>query len=177
MITVRRHIFGIAAGITATVLLFPGCFGMANQVLEPDDQFGHRFAGQADDGRRTIVIAPADESRTYNIFPATYETVNVRIAPITDQNASTGVPVELLIKGAFPDACTTLHDVIQERAGNIINITLEMRRPRGAICATVLRPYRFYLALEGFFMEGSYSVLLNDRSHPFAVRRLGDGAM
>ncbi len=153
------------------VLLLSGCFGVANQVTEPDDQFGHRIEGDTGDGRRTIVIGPADESRSYNIFPATYQSVKVRIATLTDQNAATGVAVELLIKGAFPDACTALHRVNQERSGHIVNVNLEMRRPQGAVCATVLRPYRFYLTLDGTFAEGSYSVLLNDRAHAFEVRR------
>lgn len=144
---------------------------MANQTTEPEDEFGHRFEGDSGDGRSTIVITPEDEARTYRYFPATYESVKARVAPVTALNESEGVPVELLIKGAFPDACTVLHDVVQERTGHIITIELTMRRPQGAVCATVMRPYRFYLALDGLYSLGSYTIKMNDRAHPFMVLR------
>jgi len=34
----------------------------------------------------------------------------------------------------------------------------------------VMRPYRFYLRLDGTYGEGSYTLKLNNRVFPFSVR-------
>ena len=159
----------------ATVLVAGpiGCLSSSSAITDPDGQFGHRVAGESPDGRNTIVIQPPEADRTYTFFPATYQTVHVRSSTHTD-SAADGSSVEILVKGAFPDACTALHDVDQERAGNVIRVALRMRRPTGAVCASVLRPYRFYLELEGLYSVGVYSLLLNDKSNPFEIRVLAD---
>ena len=38
-----------------------------------------------------------------------------------------------------------------------------MRRPNGTVCASVMRPYRFYVLLEGNFDDGNYALKVNDR--------------
>ena len=87
-------------------------------------------------------------------------------SPVQDQD----VGVEVLVKGAFPDACMELHAIEQERTGNIVNATLDMRKPQGAICASVRRPYRFYVMLEGRYNLGNYTLKLNDQAISFQVR-------
>lgn len=149
---------------------FAACSGSSGTVINPDDQFGHRVDGSTPDGRSTIVIQAPEVGREYNYYPAIFQSVNVRAEPSEGQAAATGVSVEVLVKGAFPDACTELHDVNQERAGNVIRVVLRMRRPVGAVCASVLRPYRFYLELDGVYAVGAYSLLLNDESNPFEIR-------
>jgi hypothetical protein len=151
------------------VPLFYGCLGSSNSVRDPDEQFGHRVEGETPDGRTTIVIQAPDSDRTYQFFPATIQSVTVRPAPVETAADETGVSVEILVKGAFPDACTELHDVEQERTGNLIRVSLEMRRPAGAVCASVLRPYRFYLELQGTYAVGAYTLFLNDKPWPFEV--------
>lgn len=147
-------------------LAISGCIALA--PLKAEDEFGHRVDGVSDDGRQTIMISPPDGATEYRFFDATYESVTIRPAKITSSTAKT--PVEVLIKGSFPDACSELHNVVQQRAGNLILVTLTMRRPGGAVCASVLRPYRYYLDLEGDYGVGSYSLKLNEVSHPFVVR-------
>ncbi|WP_457652190.1 hypothetical protein [Rhodocaloribacter sp.] len=162
----RRAAWLLGFGVAATLLA--GCLPSRPAERPPDDQFGNRVEGQGPDGRRTVVITPPDSARTYLYYPAVYDTVHVRPALPTD--AHTPVPVEVLVKGAFPDACMELHDVTQKRSGHLIEVTLTMRKPEGAVCASVLRPYRFYLTLEGTYEPGNYTLKLNGRTHPFVVR-------
>lgn len=149
-------------------LTIAGCLGTGREVVDPEDRFGHRVE-EDDDARQTIAITPPDTTRTYRYFPAIYDEVNVRPGPLDSGEGPANVQVELLIKGAFPDACSELHSVEQQRSGNLIDITLTMRRQRGAVCASVLRPYRFYLTLEGTYSPGSYRIELNDRLHTFQI--------
>ena len=51
-----------------------------------------------------------------------------------------------------------------------MEITLDTRRPRGALCAAVMRPYRFYLTLEGTYAAGPWTLKLNGAAYPFEVK-------
>ncbi len=150
------------------ILLFAGCLPSRPAELPPDDRFGNRIEGEGPDGRRTVVVTPPDSGRTYLYYPAVYDTVHVR--PAAPSDAHTPVPVEVLVKGAFPDACMEMHEVKQKRTGHLIEVTLTMRKPQGAVCASVLRPYRFYLSLEGLYEPGNYTLKLNGKAHPFTIR-------
>ena len=44
-----------------------------------------------------------------------------------------------------------------------------MRRRRGVLCASVVRPYRFYLVLEGQYEQGHYTLKINGVAHTFVV--------
>ena len=150
-----------------------GCSGSRSaEEISPDQRFGHRYEEHAPDGRRTISITPAESGVDYFYYPATFDSVNVRPAPFDVSVPVEGqdVEVEVLVKGAFPDACMELHSMSQERAGHIINATLEMRRQQGSICASVRRPYRFYVMLDGRYGTGNYTLKLNGRAIPFQVR-------
>jgi hypothetical protein len=138
-------------------------------VVTVDEQYGHRYDGQAPDGRETHVIVPADDAEEYAIHPAVFDTVHIR-PQMLESLKEAPVKVELLIKGSFPDSCTRLHSLVQERAGNIVNVSLDMRRPRSAICASVVRPYRFYVELEGEYSAGNYTLKLNDSIRTFTIR-------
>jgi len=146
--------------------------GCASVSVAPngEEQFGHRESGDSMDGRSTITVTPPEEGTEYRFFAATYDTAIIRPEVVASSTSDGGISVEVLVKGAFPDSCSQLHDVVQQKAGNLILVTLTMRRPQGAICASVLRPYRFYLELDGQFDPGPYSLKLNDISHPFVVR-------
>jgi len=147
------------------VVLLAAC--STTETVTVDDEgtdFGHRIEGETD-GRRTVVITPAGNVNDFEVSPAPYETVDIRIGRKDVQ----GTPIELLIKGALPDACTELHGVNQTRNNGEVIVQIQSRRPGGALCATVIRPYRFYLALDGAFAPGRYALDLNGRSHQFSV--------
>jgi len=154
-------------------MMLPACTALQPDISE-EERYGHRVNGEDSDGRTTIAVSAPREDIEYRLFDATYETVTIRPAALTQETLREGVPVEVLIKGAFPDACSELHDVTQQRAGNLILVTLTMRRPQGSVCASVLRPYRYYLDLVGTYTTGPYSLKLNDSTHPFEVHAPAD---
>jgi len=152
------------------IVWLASCAGTRNVEVPPDERFGHRFETEGPEGRRTIDLTQADSTGRYFYYPAAVDSVHIRPAPFSEDSAAVAaVPVELLIKGALPDACSELHEVKQNRYGHLVEIRVEMRRPQGAVCASVMRPFRFYLRLEGVYEPGSYSVKLNDRMYAFSV--------
>ena len=44
-----------------------------------------------------------------------------------------------------------------------------MRQPKETVCAAVVRPFRFYLVLDGAFEAGSYTLRFNGAPTPFQV--------
>ena len=170
------------SGIACVLLVFgmtTGCLGSREaEEVPPDQRFGHRYADSGPDGRMTTTIAQPDSAVSYFYYPAVFDTVVVRPEPFAPDipAASQRVNVEVLVKGAFPDACSELHDVEQERAGNILNVTLMMRKPEGSICASVRRPYRFYMMLDGQYDVGHYTLKLNDKTVAFQIRAPQDEA-
>ena len=168
---------GWLAGVLVLAGLVAACSGSRSaEEISPDERFGHRYEEHAPDGRRTISITPADSALDYFYYPATFDSVNVRPAPLEAGVPAEGqeVEVEVLIKGAFPDACMELHSISQERTGHIINATLEMRRQQGSICASVRRPYRFYVMLNGRYGIGNYTLKLNGQAISFQVLAAGE---
>ena len=148
------------------LLFLVGCLSANKAQTEPDSTFGNR-SEDGDEGRVTTVIGPAKGNQVYRYGEAFVDDVTVR--PATGDALE--LPVEVLIKGAFPDSCTELHEANQVRSGNLIEVTLRTRRPQGAMCASVIRPFRFYLTLDGLFEAGPYTLKLNGGVHPFEVRR------
>jgi len=119
-----------------------------------------------------MALTAPDTALAYLYYPTPVDTVHVRIAPY-DPEIPTDVQevaVEILAKGGLPDACSELHQVEQSRTAHILNVNLDLRRPKGVVCATVIRPYRFYLKLDGTFGQGAYTLRLNDRAYNFEIR-------
>lgn len=160
-----------ALALTALALGAAGCGLLGGGTPNPEARFGHRpDAAVTDDGRETVLIAPAADSAAYLAFPAFVDSVAVRAErPVLAPGETT--PVEVLVKGALPDACAELAGVRQSRSGAYVTVTLDMRTPRGRVCAAVARPYRFYLPLDGTFDAGSYVLTLNGAAHPFQIRQ------
>lgn len=154
-----------ALSFALVLVTLAGCTTVRRDNPTPETQFGQRD-DTSEDGRVTTVIGPADGSQVYRYRDALVEEVFVRHAPPSDQP----VAVEVLVKGAFPDSCTELHEATQERSANQISVTLRTRRPQGALCAAVIRPFRFYLELEGSYAPGNYTLSLNGGAHPFQIR-------
>jgi hypothetical protein len=145
--------------------------GMLGGQRTPDDQYGHRYERVAPDGRETVFVYPADSSESFVTLPAILDSVAVRPA-VAAATPGTPVEVEVLVKGTLPDACTTLDAVTQSRIGHLITATLTMRQPHGALCAQVVRPFRFYMPLEGTYEPGHYTFTLNGTAYPFRIRAL-----
>lgn len=159
----RALVGGFVAILVAVVT---GCGGSEQVMISQDELFGHRFDGVAPDGRETQAIEAPAAGTSYFYYPAVYDTVHVRPAPIEN---SSMYKVEVLVKGSFPDSCTDLNSVEQSRAAHIITMSLDMRRPKGVVCASVMRPYRFYVMLDGEYEIGHYTLKLNNRANTFVI--------
>lgn len=165
-----------SALIPLLALALASCMGSNDVQVPPDETFGHRVEEEGPAGRRTIDVTPPESDQRYFYYPAVLDTVHVRPAPFdSDHAVDDQVPVDVLVKGSLPDACTELHDATQERFGHIIEVKLQTRRPQGAVCATVIRPFRFYMKLQGLYGPGSYTLKLNDKIIPFSVRERQTG--
>ena len=160
---VRRSALAVLLALGA--LGSPGC-GLLRSKPAPETRFGDRTAPVTEDAEVLTVSAP-DSNRVYFYTGAPVETVVPRIeGPAAPAE---GARVELFVRGAFPDACYELHDVTQTRRANYVDVTLRVRRPQGAVCATVVRPYRFYLQLDDRLPPGPYVVTVNGTAYPFEV--------
>ncbi len=154
------------------LLIVTGC-ASSTRLAEPlDEQFGHRFDGTAPDGRTTEVIGPSESGTDYLISEAVFDTLHLRPQKLTTEMAAAGeqIKIEVLVKGSFPDSCTELDNLEQERAQHIITARLTTRRPKDSVCASVVRPFRFYMMLDGDYGEGSYTLKLNGRARSFVIR-------
>lgn len=148
--------------------MLAGCTSLPDAQTEiADAQYGHRYAGQSPEGRETVLIrAPEADVSAYEVFPAAIDSVYVRVA---EAESAGRRPVDVLVKGAFPDGCMELHALEQKVAPAGTAVDLQMRRPKAAICTQVVRPYRFYFALEGTYTAGAHRLSINGRTVPFTV--------
>jgi hypothetical protein len=159
----------LALGGVLLLAAVAGCSRSREAARPGDDEYGHRYEGLAPDGRETVLLTPLDSAETYLITPAVLDSVAVRPARRVALPGD-AVPVEVLIKGALPDACSELNEAEQSRVVNLIDVTLTMSRPRGTVCTQVVRPFRFYLPLDGTFGPGSYTLKVNGTAYPFRIR-------
>lgn len=153
---------------TAALLGLAACSG-GGRTTPRDDTYGDRVARWGEDGRETLLITSPQDSTGFFVYPAVIDSVAVRperqgLAP------GESVPVEVLVKGAMPDACSALNAATQSRTGHFVTLDLTMRQPRGAVCAQVVRPYRFYVRLDSLYEAGSYTLTVNGRITPFQIR-------
>ena len=149
----------LVAGLTA-------CGGSSSAAGGPDrDRFGYRVG--SDPNRETILLRPLTDSTRYIFYPAVVDSVAVR--PAGRPAPGDGVAVEVLVQGALPDACAELTEVTQSREGRFVAVDLFMRQPRETVCAAVVRPFRFYVVLDGSFEAGSYTLRVNGSPMPFQV--------
>lgn len=150
----------------ALVVGLSACGGSSEAVEAPT--FGTRVE---EEGRETLLITPPEAEEEFFYYPAYFSDVEVRYGRIQAGRR----PVELLIRGALPDGCTELHHIEQEQNGHLIGVTFEMRKPKGAVCTQVVRPYRFYYTFEQPLAPGDYTLTLNDTVKPFTVQPARDG--
>ena len=152
--------------VAAAGAALAACGGSAASVPGPDrDRYGYRVG--SDDRRETLRIRPITDSTRYLIYPAVVDSVGVRVAGRPAPGDA--VAVEVVIQGALPDACAELTEVTQSREGHFVTVDLTMRQPLETVCAAVVRPFRFYVVLDGGFEAGSYTLRVNDSPTPFQV--------
>lgn len=139
--------------------------------VSPRPPVGSSHTAQ-EDKRETMILSPPDSTVEYFYYPAPFDTVLIRPEPFDTSRAieDQQVRVEVLVKGALPDACTELHEVEQERYARLIDVSIIMRRPRKQVCLSVVRPYRFYIWLKGRYAPGHYTLRINERVIPFTIR-------
>lgn len=154
--------------VVIVLISLAGCAGSSESSRSAEEQFGHRVEGTSADGRETHEITAPDSGEDYAIHPAVFDSVYIRPQHRVASDPD-GEPVEILVKGSFPDSCTELHSVEQQRSGNILNVSLDMRRSRSALCASVVRPYRFYFMLDGRYGPGNYTLKINDLVRTFTI--------
>ena len=169
-----RFQFGLLAGLLILAgLIASGCLGSKPPPAPPpEERYGHRYEDEGPEGRRTFTITPPEPNTTYFYYPLAFDSVHVRPAPFDPARPAEGqrVPVELLITGSLPNSCSVVHDVEQERAGHIINVDMQLRRPQGVLCTSIEAPYRFYVMLEGRYGVGNYTLKINDRAYAFVIK-------
>ena len=151
--------------LAIAALALAACSGSARRT--GDQRYGHRADGWGPDGRETLLLGAPADSAGYFVYVAIVDSVAVRAA--VPSAVGEAVPVEVLVKGALPDACSELNAVTQARAGHYVTMGLSMRQPRGDVCAQVVRPFRFYVRLDSLFAPGSYTLTLNGTVVPFQI--------
>ena len=154
--------------LVPVVVLSSGCGLLRPKKKSPDQTYGVVTPPVTSEDPDVITVLPPDTTRDYFFTDAPVTEVVPRVE--TPPPGSDSTRVEVLVKGSFPDACYELSGVTQNRVLRLIDVTLTVRRPEGAFCATVVRPYRFYLPLDGRFARGPYTLSVNGTVAPFEVR-------
>lgn len=155
----------LALPLLLLATLLAGC-RTTERAVDPDTVYGHRFESVDPDGRRVLTLVPVPPEEEYFTYPAPITDVRVRTGPI---DVAGRRPIELILEGALPDACTHLHAVTEQREAHFLAVNVQIRRPKGAICAQVVRPFRFYYELAAPLAPGPYTLRLNGSIHPFQV--------
>jgi len=81
------------------------------------------------------------------------------------------VQVGVRIKGGLRDGCTTFHDTVVKREGNVIDIRVTTQRPKDAVCSQVYGFFEKNLNLGSDFTSGeSYTLQVNDHITTFVAQ-------
>lgn len=72
------------------------------------------------------------------------------------------VQVSAQIKGTFPDACTGVGNIEQEREGETIFVRVGSVRPKDALCAQVITPFDYSVSIDVLNLpKGQYTIDVN----------------
>ena len=82
---------------------------------------------------------------------------------------SAPVQIQAVVTGSLPDACTEIGEVVQQREGNTIVVSITTVRDPDAFCAQVITPVEEIVALKGEYPPGDYTVEVNGVVRPFRV--------
>ena len=84
--------------------------------------------------------------------------------------------VTLEIDGEFPDTCTEVHEVRQERGAFSVAITITTIRRQEASCAQAITPHHETIRLGSFEQTGTYALQVNGLSASFVIGAGGVGS-
>jgi inhibitor of cysteine peptidase len=80
------------------------------------------------------------------------------------------VQIRVLAKGTLSDACTTIHEITQEREGDTFTVTITTIRPADMMCAQVLTPFEESIPLDVQGLKaGTYTVDVNGETATFTL--------
>ncbi len=77
--------------------------------------------------------------------------------------------VHITFNGFLRDGCTSLSEITQRRDGNTILVHITTKRPEDAICIQVIEEIALRVPLEGAFLPGRYTVVVNDFRKEFEI--------
>lgn len=77
--------------------------------------------------------------------------------------------IHLHVTGNFQDGCSALHDVTHKREGNTVTVSITSERPKDAFCTLNTPSYDDVISLEGGFLPGDYTVLVNGMHENFTL--------
>lgn len=82
------------------------------------------------------------------------------------------VQVNVIAQGSLPDGCTTIDEIIQERVGNLFEVTITTARDADAICTLAIVPFEETIPLDVLNLEaGIYTVIVNEVSESFEIQQ------
>ncbi len=73
----------------------------------------------------------------------------------------------LVVEGNFPDSCTQIYQVSQQRTGHTIIITLTTARPIDAVCTQALTPHTERVRIGQIEEAGTYTLIANNFTGTF----------
>lgn len=72
------------------------------------------------------------------------------------------VQVHVSARGNFPDGCTSIGEIAQERTDTTFLVTIKSSRPAGAACTEALVPFEKTIGLDVYGLKaGAYTVDVN----------------
>jgi hypothetical protein len=76
--------------------------------------------------------------------------------------------VSILANGWLRDGCSSLGEVTQSRADNVVTVTIPVTR-RGEVCTAMVQAVSHPVVLEGLFAPGDYVVRVNSAEQRFRI--------
>jgi hypothetical protein len=81
---------------------------------------------------------------------------------------------QAFVEGELGDGCNALQAITQRRSSNTVDLNVTYRR-QGEICTMVMQYVNEWVALDGRFGPGEYTVRANDRAVQFRLVMDGSG--
>ena len=152
--TVALDVLGLKAGVyTVDVNGVVGTFEFQVDNV-PLDESGTPSTGvdpDQEEGAMIVGVAPVEQVRVEVVSRGPLQ-------------------VNAIVIGYFPDGCTELGEVLQERDGDTLLVKLMTKRPADVACITVIVPFEAVIPLEVEGLSaGTYTVQVNEVSVPLTV--------
>jgi hypothetical protein len=82
--------------------------------------------------------------------------------------------LQAFVEGELGDGCNALQGITQRRSNNSVDIHVTYRR-QGEVCTMIMQYVNEWVALDGPFGPGAYTVRANDRAVEFRLVMDGSG--